>query len=108
MGVNDVELVRTPRHQFEHHEQGNEIIRHAGIEAQGTRPDGMEVRLRQAIARGEERDIVSEFHQCICQISDDTLRAAVQFRRYGFRERCDLCNSHIDVPSRGRIVVEHI
>ena len=52
-------------------------------------------RLGACIGRGEQRDLVAEIAQRIAQVRDDSLRAAIELRRYGFVERGDLGNFHI-------------
>ena len=64
------------------------------IEAQRARPCGNQFRAGLAVARGEKRHIVPEFHQSLGQISDYTLGSTVQFRRYRLDQRRNLRNSH--------------
>jgi hypothetical protein len=98
MRVDHVEFVRAARHHLQLHEHRCEKILHIWIEAQCARPDGRESGLRQAVARGEQRHLVSEFHQCVCQISDDTFGAAVQFWWDRLGERGNLRNLHDESP----------
>ncbi len=100
MRVDHVELVGAPRHRFQFHEHRREIILHAGIETQRARPDRREFRFRQTVAGGKQRHLVPKFHQCIGQIGDDTLGAAVVFRRHGFGEWGNLRNLHDESPWR--------
>ena len=94
MRVYHVELVRTPRNHLELHENRRVKILHRRVEPQRARPDRLELGFRLAVAGGEQRDVVAEFDQCIGEVGDHALRAAVKFRRHGFGQWRDLCNFH--------------
>ena len=54
-------------------------------------PNGrVEVRRRERVAAGEERDVVPEAYQLLGQIRDDTFRSAVALRRHALVQRCNL------------------
>src|SRR5579863_1855747 len=94
MRMNDVELVRAARYGLKLNEQRYEVVPHVRIEAQGPRPDWSECGLGHAVSRGEQGNLVSELHESIGEVRDDTLGAAVEFRRHGLGERCNLRNFH--------------
>ena len=93
--MDHVELVSPPRHRLELHEHWREVILHVGVEAQRARPDGRQSRLGGAVAGSEQRDLVPELDQGVGQVSDHAFGAAIQFRRHGFGERCNLRYFHL-------------
>ncbi len=109
MAMDHVELVSAARHRLELHEQRREVILHTRDRGAARAARSAQSRFGGAVAGSEQRDVVPQLHQGVSQVSDHAFRAAIEFRRHGFGERCDLRYPHVD-PHRliqsivGRIV----
>ena len=72
-----------------------------GLERRRIEPDGLvahgdQMGLGLRPGAGEQGHLVAELHQRVAQVRDDALGAAVQARRDGFIEGCDLGDPHDD------------
>src|SRR6202034_2636222 len=70
-------------------------------------PHRLELRLRHAVAAGEQCHLVAERHELVGEISHHALAAAVEFWRHGLHEGCDLGNLHMEsLPTTGVAAIE--
>jgi hypothetical protein len=77
--------------------RGDIRFEHAVVEPNGPVAHGDQTRLRARVGARKQRYIVAQIDKGIAEIRNDALCAAVERRRHGFVEWCDLCNPQLSV-----------
>jgi hypothetical protein len=83
--VDDVEFACILTDDFEHSYvvcKRVDYIR--SLESQGVLADGTQFGRGYGVAARVESDVVPFIHELLCEVRDDSLRAAVELRRYAF------------------------
>src|SRR5689334_10737527 len=93
MQVDDIELIDPSGQPFQHQDMRRHAVAY-GSEAECLRADRIQLRLRLAIATGEQSHVMAEHRKLVAQISDNPLRPSVEFRRDRLGKRRYLRNPH--------------
>ena len=91
----ELDVLRLLRQDFHQDDMRGEVVAHSRVEAQRAGPDRFELGRGDAVAAGEQRDVVAERDQLVAQIGDDPFGAAVKLGRHGFHQRGDLGDLHV-------------
>jgi hypothetical protein len=92
--VQHVEILGAAPHLLHHQHVWRDHVVNRGIQTQGARPHFVQTSRGDRVATGEQRHLVSERNQLLCQVRHHPLGAAVELRRDGFVQRSDLRNAH--------------
>ena len=91
--MDHVEGRSPPPNLFQHHEQAGSVIAHTS-KPQALRNCSHQFSRRLGVSASEKRNIMTLLDEFFSQPGDDTFSAAIELGRNGFRQGCDLCNTH--------------
>jgi hypothetical protein len=94
MVVNEVELFGSVGHLPQFNYGVRHMILHSAIQPEPLRATRDQLGRRLGVSAGEQHDLVPTPDELLRHPRDDSLRAAITFRRHTFVERCDLGNPH--------------
>ncbi len=94
VAVDHIERLRPVRQRLQHHHVRRQVVADRRIEPKRLRPHRREPGIDDAVAAGEQGDVMTESGQLLAKMGDDAFAAAVQLRWHRFHQRRDLCDSH--------------
>ena len=98
--MDNVEFLGPARQHFQHNDVRRQIIPHCPIEAQRAAAHRLQPGFGDAVAGGEQGNIVTEGGELVGEVGDDALGAAIELGRHRFHQWRNLCDLHGD-PGEG-------
>ena len=94
--MNNVELCCTLEHAFEHHRLVGQFVDALVVQTQRALASRHQPRLGHRVSAREKRHLVTLVDQFLGEVRYNPFRTSVIFRRYAFKKRRHLSNSHND------------
>src|SRR6266702_3054413 len=96
MKMNDVEFLGFSCDHLQHaHMRRERVDDLLAFQTQSTLANRTQFCSGDGVSTGKQRDVMTLPDTFVCQIRNYSLRSPVEFGRYTFVKRSNLCNSHI-------------